>query len=713
MITIRKTRNKFNNCSTLLAILALAAVLLLTSAWAIQNSDQLEVELKAAMHKELVDGDLEGAIADYKILVSRAGSDRTLAAKALLQMGKCYEKLGRDEARKAYERLVRDYADQADQAGEAQSRLAALDKPAGKNGDSTIATRLVWVTGFQGNCRNAPSPDGKYVTYIDNSGNLALRDLKAETSRLLTNEASMDPYQSAYSSRWSHDGKQIAYNWEKEFENGQEIQLRVLALEDPKPRVIFRGDVLKRAWVEPQDWSPDGKQILVRISQEGEAYQLALIPVQGGSAKVIKTIEPGAVFPGMAFFSPDGRYVVYDRLPGKGAASDLFIVDVTGGDETPLVRHPADDRLLGWSPNGNWILFLSDRSGNPTFWVIRVSKGKPQGSPLSVSRSVNRITPLGFAKDGSFYYIDIKAETGDIYTAGIDFDAGKLTTSPEKAIRRYEGWNGAPRYSPDGKSLAYISCRGCLSVWSGIGANALCIHSLESGIERVFIDEFASLDIRSIRIAGWSPDSRSVVVRAGGGFYLVSLDTGKISTLIKPSPDIQLLTGEFAKDGRHFLYALVDKKEGISKIQSLDLRNGEERELYRSEKGLKYLAISPDGKWLATINDPRTPSLLVIPTSGGIPRTVHHFDHVNEIWNPEWTPDGKYILCGTSLPEGKEGKILYEIPVEGGKPQEILFPREFLHRPTVHPDGQRIAFQCVEGGSNDAEVWVIQNFLPQ
>ena len=44
---------------------------------------------------------------------------------------------------------------------------------------------------------------------------------------------------------------------------------------------------------------------------------------------------------------PDGRYIVYDRTPGRVAALDLFVLDVSGGGETPLVQHPADDCVFG------------------------------------------------------------------------------------------------------------------------------------------------------------------------------------------------------------------------------------------------------------------------------------------------------------------------------------------------------------------------------
>jgi tricorn protease len=65
-------------------------------------------------------------------------------------------------------------------------------------------------------------------------------------------------------------------------------------------------------------------------------------------------------------FSPDGRYVAYDVAQQRGAAErDIFVMALARSTETTLVKHPADDRLLGWSPDGKYILFSSDRTGAP------------------------------------------------------------------------------------------------------------------------------------------------------------------------------------------------------------------------------------------------------------------------------------------------------------------------------------------------------------
>src|SRR5258706_9736064 len=102
-----------------LLAMTLGAALLLSG----QKGGRTDLQLQAAINKETVEGDLKGAIEQYKKIAQ--GSDRAVAAKALVRMGECYEKLGDAEARKAYERVVRDFGDQKEAAEAARAKLTA------------------------------------------------------------------------------------------------------------------------------------------------------------------------------------------------------------------------------------------------------------------------------------------------------------------------------------------------------------------------------------------------------------------------------------------------------------------------------------------------------------------------------------------------------------------------------------------------------------
>ena len=96
-----------------------------------QEQQQAEVLLQAALDKEVVEGKLEEAIRLYEDIIARFSSNRPIAAKALVQMGGCYEKLGNEKAREAYERVIREYADQSELVADARVRLAALEQSTG------------------------------------------------------------------------------------------------------------------------------------------------------------------------------------------------------------------------------------------------------------------------------------------------------------------------------------------------------------------------------------------------------------------------------------------------------------------------------------------------------------------------------------------------------------------------------------------------------
>src|SRR4029079_6171751 len=103
----------------LVMIAALGGSVMLTA----QQGGSLDVQMKAAQQKADVQGDLRGAIEDYEKIVAAASGNRVLAAQALVNMAECYQKLGDAESRNIYERIVREYADQAEAAKLARAHL--------------------------------------------------------------------------------------------------------------------------------------------------------------------------------------------------------------------------------------------------------------------------------------------------------------------------------------------------------------------------------------------------------------------------------------------------------------------------------------------------------------------------------------------------------------------------------------------------------------
>src|SRR5512136_178597 len=154
-------------------VMIVAAALVLGAAVGGQVSGKAEALLQKAVQAETVDGNLKAAIGLYEQAVAAAGSNRTVAARALVQMGQCYEKLGSVEAQKAYQRVVRDFADQADPLKLARSRLAVLTPATAR--ESGIVSRQVW-SGPEVDFSGRPSADGRYLSYSDRTGNLAIRE---------------------------------------------------------------------------------------------------------------------------------------------------------------------------------------------------------------------------------------------------------------------------------------------------------------------------------------------------------------------------------------------------------------------------------------------------------------------------------------------------------------------------------------------------------
>ena len=682
---------------------------LLFAATAAQKENRAEVALRAAMDKEIVDGDLKAAIEMYKRIVANPVGNRAVAAKALLLMGECYEKLGRADARSAYERLVREFVDQPEQVETARAKLAALGESRSKVAGSAMAVRRIW-TGPEVDVAGAVSPDGKYLTFVDSdTGDLAVRDFETGRNRRLTNNGK-ESISDAFGSRWSPDGKQIVYDWYdgRVSNDGRGISdLRIINLNTAESRLLYGSRDGEE--VNVYDWSPDGKHILAEVTKFDRSSNMASISVADGSMRFLN-----AQGWSHARFSPDGHYIAGSHPPRAGTAEqDVFILSLADGLETPLVEHPAEDSMLDWSPDGNWIFFASDRSGAWGIWAMQVSGGKARGVAQPIELGAPQIVPMGVTRSGSLYY-GIATLATNVYVARFDAGTGRITGQPEKAVQRFEGLSSEPSYSPDGRYLTYVCAKGPLNGMDWNRQNILRIRSLETGAEREIVT-----GIRSIDTLRWFPDNRNILLAGhhdgdSKSLYKVDTLTGQVAVILNDAPGVRFRDHDTSADGKAFYYVRIEKAKDLCQILLRNLENGGERELYRAPAAESFfITRSPDGKWLAflnrTLNRADNRIFRVIPADGGEVRELFRGDQKDDATLPiAWTADSRYILFSRH-DSSTAAWALWRAPVAGGKPEKLGLDQQ-CDSVSAHPNGRLIAFSLYEKPTN--EVWVMENFFP-
>jgi dipeptidyl aminopeptidase/acylaminoacyl peptidase len=289
--------------------------------------------------------------------------------------------------------------------------------------------------------------------------------------------------------------------------------------------------------------SPDGKTLAMDRSG-----QIVLMPSEGGWPVTLTSTQGGKA--GMDW-SPDGKQIAYASQGGiwvvsasGGAPHRLTSAAAAGGDP-----RQAGDRGPHWSPDGKWILFQSGRRGTNSLMVV-----SPDGAvtsfltPPRVEAADGKFSPKGDAVvyvtrskeyfSGRIELLKFDKASGQpigkpetLYTSPVDRGGGwsirGADWSPDGktliTVLQNSGWDhiytlpatgGTPKqitdgsfedtdptYSPDGKSIVFVSSRGLLesrNVW---------VTSASGGEPK----EIAKFDVPGISSQPqWSPDGRKI-----------------------------------------------------------------------------------------------------------------------------------------------------------------------------------------------------------
>jgi Tol biopolymer transport system component len=659
---------------------ALLAAFLAALLAAGQKSDQAELALKAAMNKELVEGDLKEAIEQYKIIASTS-ENRAVSAKALIRLGQCYEKLGDAEARKAYERVVRDYADQKEALEQARVRLAALGGPGA--GGGLVARRVLTDASGVGGVLTA---DGKYISHMDRgTGDVVQFEVASGQRNRITNRGPYSETEHYVECHvFSRDGKQIVYD---RFTKDGDPELRIRNLDGSGLRTLYS---VKGSYVMPLAWSPDAGSLLTLRGEYSQANELMLISTADGSVRVLRNIASAPYMLKRASFSPDGRFVAFSLVrEGSPPHGDVFLMTADGRNEVVVAGHPAEDQLLGWTPDGRSLVFLSDRSGTWDIWTVHITGGKQQGEPELLKKNIGWDSEvLGFAPDGSCYY-QTYTSSGRLYNAEVDLETGKVLVPPAPVTTRYTSPPNMLRWSPDGRSLAYISRSGRI----GPGNNILTIRSAATGEER-----FLSPRLRGVNMSSWASDGRSVIAlgftEAGNRLFRIDTETSEITKLADKGSFPYL-----CPDGK----TLVFQRGGGIRKRNLD--TGEESEVVKAEG---HYDLSPDGREVVFQVDGNPRAVKAVSLNGGEPREL--FRGSARYYGLKWTRDGRYIMVLAYALSVTGSNEIWRVPAQGGTPLKLDLSVPKMASFDLNLDNRRFAFSVWE--ESKSELWVLENFLP-
>jgi serine/threonine-protein kinase len=201
--------------------------------------------------------------------------------------------------------------------------------------------------------------------------------------------------------------------------------------------------------------------------------------------------------------SPDGTHVAF-RTQAETGGDDLWSRHLESGRETKLTDTVQVNRMPVWTPDGRSMTFVSDREGPPQLYLRSVDLS--QGPELLLATEDTSV-PGSWTPDGQtliYYAVDGVGQG--------DRDIWMLTLGGDPVPFLETEFNEqAPRLSPDGKWLAYISDQP--------GEDRVFVQAFPEGGRRIPISTGPGTE------AVWSRDGRELFYRNGDQMWVVDVET--------------------------------------------------------------------------------------------------------------------------------------------------------------------------------------------
>lgn len=645
-----------------------------------------------ALVKERSSGQVLEAIELYRRVADEFGSDRLLAAQALLRVAAVQETLGDPQAAGTYGRIVRDFADQTELADRARARLAALQPEAPEESETEQVARLLFEDDTGCIWGMDASPDGSRLAYDD------LCEGKIFVMDLVSGETRQVPARGRYSSPvWSPDGTRLAVAGGALAAAGSDGPGRRLRLLDPESGVVEVPPALDGLRLGPRDWSSDGEHLTGTLGHgDGTASSVVVSLSTGELVTLSERANVGSL---SARFSPDGRFVAFaDLVDGE---QDIYVLDVRDGSRTRVTTTPGPERGALWSPDGTTLLYDNDDGA----WAIDVSGGEAQGPPRLV-----RNEPFGasaWTEHG--LYFGSSNTRSEVYRVPVDPATGRAR-GPSERMPSVHGFQWIA-WSPDMSRIASSNWedREHIEVAAGSSVTAYSVG-----------EEILTSNL------WWSPDGREILFTTAARaqrdkrvtVFVLDTDDGRVRELfprlenihhVHVSPDRSRMVFLRKIDGRlagEVVVSDLGDPDGVVLATGLDpegrlsTRYGQPR---FSPDGTHVLFLRHRGRWPNDL----VSSVWVAATDGSEPaREVVSMSLITWV---HWDPSGRFMAF-QGIASEEEGEAIRVVEVATGATTTVLELRdsEDLQLRGWSPDGRWLAITRSVGRR---EVWVIEDVL--
>ena len=376
--------------------------------------------------------------------------------------------------------------------------------------------------------------------------------------------------------------------------------------------------------------------------------------------------------------SPDGKYMAFVSNRANEGNTDLWVQSLSGGEPVRLTSDPADEFLPEFSPDGTEIVFVSrgkDRSG---IFAIPTQGGEPR-----------RVAPSGgrprWSPDGRWVAYEVGPASGSFGPdSGIKIFLIPAEGGEPRQFRPDFLTASKPAWSPDGKYLIFMGLRD-----RGQEENDWWVAPVDGGeaVKTGTIDIFGRHSL-SAPPGRWVPGNYILFTSNDGGMHIniwrIPLTPGTWQTQDKPerltSGTNDSITPAPFPDGR-FLFTNV---KGSINMWSLPLKAdegeviGEPQQLTRDEAYNAMTSLSADGDILAyTSNRSYRDTVWIRDLKAGKEVRLAAPDGS---FGPAISPDGGTVVYGLREGQypGDRSRSLYSVAVSGGAAERLTSGTDLL-----------------------------------